>query len=208
MRSVETLRRRTRARLARLRTGLAGALQRSQRESDVWAAYVAIESLNLWAEFARDYLQCALHHDTTRSGKQLATRFPRGTSLEAALRQIPSALRRNPGSQLTRMCEPAWHSRRHFLKAARLAGLSTVSQVEAAFALPVRFTEDLHVARNFFAHRNSETAANVRRLGPRYSILRVRHPCDLILGTEPGRPVVVLEDWLAEVEIVVDHMTE
>lgn len=207
MRRVEALRRRTRARLARLRFVLARALKRSASEADVWAAFVTIESLNLWAEFARDYLRCALGHDATRSGKPLTTRFPRGTSLEEALRQIPSALRRRPGSQLTRMHEPAWHSRRYFLKTVRLASLSTVTQVEAAFSLPVRFTEDLHVARNFFAHRNAETAAGVRRLGPRYSILRVRHPCDLILGTEPGRPVIVLDDWLAEVEIVVDHMS-
>jgi len=207
MRSVETLRRRTKARLVRFRSILGRVLRRSPGDGDVWAAFVTIEGLNLWAEFARDYFRCALRHDATRSGQLLTTKFPRGTSLEKALRQIPSALRKNSGTELKRIHEPAWHSRRYFLKTVRLAGLSTVAQVEAAFALPVRFTKDLHVARNFFAHRNSETAAEVRRLGPRYSILRVRHPCDLILGTEPGRPVVVLEDWLAEVEMVVDHMS-
>lgn len=207
MTSVERLRRRTRARLAWLRSILAQALNGVPAEIGLRAAFVTIEGLNLWSEFARDYLRCALYHDATRSGKPLTTRFPRGTPLEQALRQIPSVLRKKPGSQLTRMHEPAWHSRRYFLKTARLAGLSTVLEVQAAFALPIRFTEDLHIARNFFAHRNAETAAGVRRLGGRYAILRVGHPCDLILGTEPGRPVVVLEDWLAEVEIVVDHMT-
>lgn len=206
MRNVEALRRRTRARLTSLQSVLREALNSSPREADAWAAFVTIESLNLWAEFARNYFRCALGHDTTGSGIPLTTKFPRGTSLEDALRETPSVLRGNARRPLRRTHEPAWHSCRHYLKVVRLAGLSTVTQVEAAFALPLRFTEDLHVARNFFAHRNGETAAKVRRLGPRYSILRVPHPRDLILGTEPGRPVVVLEDWLAEVELVVDHM--
>jgi len=207
MKSVEALRRRTKARLTGFRSALGGVRRLSPGDADAWAAFITIESLNLWAEFTRDYLRCALRHDRTRSGKLLTTKFRRGTPLEAALRQIPSVLRSNPQSPLRRRNEPAWHFRKMFLKTVRLAGLSTVTQVEAAFALPVRFTEDLHIARNFFAHRNLETATQVRNLGPRYSILRVGHPCDLILGTEPGRPVVVLEDWLAEVEMVVDHMS-
>ncbi len=207
MEGVERLRRRARSRLMQFRSLLSDALQESPRRAHEAAAYITMEGLNLWAEFAREYFRCALRNEMTRTGRILTTRFPKGTSIDNALRQIPTVLRRNPACQLRRMDEPAWHSRRAFLKVVRLAGLSSVQQVVASLAIPAKFTEHLYVARNFFAHRNEETANKVRRLGPRYAILKVQHPCDLILGTEPGRPVVVLEDWLAEIEAVIDHMS-
>lgn len=203
---VEILRRRTRVRLL----GYGSLVQRAQRSpgklADEHAAFVTIESLNLWAEFAREYFRCALHHDVTRGGHVLSTRFPRGTPMDAALKQIPAALRRTPGGILTRLHEPAWHARKHFLKTMRLAKLSLLAQVEGALAMPTRFTEHLQILRNFYSHRNEETARKVRSLGPTYAMLRFTHPTDFVLGVEPGRPVSVLEDWLAEMELVVDAM--
>lgn len=208
MGNVEALRRRSRLRLLRLRSILRDSYSLLQHDAALAAAaFVSIDGLNLWSEFARSYLRFALRHDETRSGVPITTGFPRGTTLEQALVQIPSVLRRPPGATLTRLHEPAWHSRRSYLKTARLAGLSTLAQVEAALALPLRFTEDLPVARNFFAHKNSETAEKVRNLARRYSMARVKHPCDLVLGVAPGRPVVVLEDWLAEIEMVIEIMS-
>ena len=206
MPSLGLLERRARVRLALLTQLAARMPTLESREADRLGAVICIEAHNLWGEFARNYLAAAVRRTRTVSGRRVSTRFPRGTSLETALKAMPAVLRRVPRGKMTRFDEPPWHTRRTIIKVAREAGLSNLAQVQSALSLPSRVIDDLPGLRHFFAHRNEETAVSVRRLPARYAMVHMRHPTTFLRSYAPGRPTTVLEDWLAELSNVVAAM--
>ena len=209
MKKLEPLYRRSMQHLTRL-SALTDQLSSSvplKRESDRIASHICIETLNLLAEFNRSYYLLALQRSQTRSGNLHSTMFPRGTSIEFALRSINMLRRRSAVKTLRRIDEPSWHTKSVFLKIVRLSKVSSEPQVVAAVSLRIRVLEDLPVARNFFAHRNEETAQKCCRLGGHY-MLPSTHPSVMLASPLRGRPVRLLEDWIAELEIFVDTMTQ
>ena len=206
MRRLDRLERRVRTHLQTLVRLTKKMPNVPREEADRTASFVCLEALNIWAEFTRTYFVCALANSVTSSGSIVATSFPRGISIESALRNIPIVLNRVPSGRLSRRDEPTWHSRRNFLRIAQLVGLTNLGQVQAALSLPSRVIDDLPTVRNFFAHRNQETATKVFRLSRRYGIARVNHPTELVRSVVPGRPATIIEDWLAELDHVVKNM--
>ena len=203
---IERLFRGARRRLIFLR-GLASTMPRCSHEvADRMASYVCIEALNLVAEFNRNYFRVALNTGETRSGSYLATQFPRGIKIHDALRQM--GVLRRPGLQgaTSRLDEPSWHRKSQFLKVVRRSGLTTEQQIVSAIGLQVRVLDDLPTARNFFAHRNEETARRCRRLSRHYMLPSI-HPTKMLSSRSRGGQVTVLEGWLLELETVSDLMT-
>jgi hypothetical protein len=66
--------------------------------------------------------------------------------------------------------------------------------------------DDLPTVRNFFAHRNSETALKVGRLSLRYGLKRIGHATDFVQAAQANRPVAIIEDWLAELDSIISSM--
>ena len=175
--------------------------------ADRCTSFVCIEALDTWAEFNRSYVLAAVRHTCTSGGTLVQTSLPPSTQPDAVMRYVIERLRRKRlRKRVTRRDEPVWHSRRELLKVGRIVGLSNLTQLQAALALPSSVIDDLPTARNFYAHRNRETAAKIKDLMGRYVMPTQAHPTEFLRRSVLGRPVSVLEDWLAELDGVVFAM--
>ena len=111
-----------------------------------------------------------------------------------------------PTRTVSRRDEPTWHSRKQLLKVGQIVALSNLRQVQRALALPSAAIDHLPTARNFYAYRNSETSGKIKRLMGRYVMPTQSHPTEFLRKSVVGRPVCVLEDWIAELDGVVSAM--
>ena len=207
MKTLDKLYRRSSKRIFLLRLLASRMRSSSGAEADRIASYVCINALNVLAEFNRTYFGLALENGVTRSGIVVATRFPKGTTIESALNTLhpPGATARPRGG---RRFEPSWHTMPKFFSILQAAAVSTAAQIGVTMGLPVRVMHDLPTLRNFFAHRNGETAQKSRRLLNRYYSVAVGHPSSMLGNFSSARPTTILEDWMAELEIVFDTMSQ
>ena len=162
MSKLDYLFRRSRNRLINLREVSCSMPRFTHEAADKAASYICIEALNLLGEFNRSYYSLAL----VRWKLGLALSSPQGFLEE---RPIHDALRsinrlKNPHSPgpIRRRDEPSWHTKSQFLDVIARSALNTEPQIRGALSLPVRVLDDLPTARNFFAHRNGETAQKWR----------------------------------------------
>ena len=177
--------------------------------ADRRVSFICIEALNTWAEFNRSYVLAAVRRTRTNGGTLMETSLPPSTRPDAVMRYVITRLRsKEPKEKLTRRDEPTWHSRRELIKVGRIVALSNLAQLQAALALPSAVIDDLPTARNFYAHRNYETAVKLKNLMGRYVMPTQAHPTELLRRSVLGRPVSVLEEWIEELDDVVSAMGE
>jgi hypothetical protein len=60
---------------------------------------------------------------------------------------------------------------------------------------------DIATVRNFYAHRNDDTARKVRAKARSMGIPTAYHADDLVTAAGVGRPVSLFEDWLREAQL-------
>lgn len=175
----------------------------SGAELDRVTAFVTIEALSLWSSFARAYyLSCALNAKTV-TGIRVTT--------SSGINTIPDAIklsithfrpyRKPPWS---RKDEPTWHDTNTILTLARLIGASNLAQVQAALSYPTLVFTQLPVARNFFAHRNDDTARKTSNLARDLGLGTKLRPSVMLCQRALGRPQNVLADWLDDIRNVVE----
>lgn len=193
-------------------------LERVAREvsDDKASAYVAIEALNAWASFARQfYLSCTWLQAITIKGLRAtpgggAFADERQALLFAIQRLKPNvSARAAAGAKIDARYEPNWHSKDTIIQLSSTLALSNDSSVVAAFSYPTRFFDDAPVVRNFFAHRNMGTADKVRRLArqPPY-LLTAETAHDFVRSLLPGRPQTVVAEWLEDLRLVSDEICQ
>ena len=177
--------------------------------ADRQVSFICINALNTWAEFNRSYILAAVRRTRTNSGTLVKTSLHPSTGPDAVMRYVIMRMSKRPlRGNVTRRDEPTWHSRRDLIKVGRIVALSNLAQVQAALALPSAAIDDLPTARNFYAHRNGETAAKITNLMGRYVMPTQDHPTEFLRMSVLGRPCSVLEEWIEELDVVVSAMGE
>jgi len=88
-----------------------------------------------------------------------------------------------------------------FIRILNAAGCSTAGGTNAAWSVGTTALDDLTKARNFFAHRNDQTAARLRAVGVAHGVATDRVE-SLLTSRAAGRPQTVVEDWIDELETV------
>lgn len=205
-------------RLRRLRTTLKQRLDRLERrltnvsgsaahpERDVIVSYVAIEALNAWGLFSRSYyLSCVLGARTERKKKVTLT-LPPADPLGFAIAHYKPRAQPNAGGVWHRRDEPPWHDPNVLMTLCGNMGCSIQPQINAAFSLNQNVFKDLPVFRNFFAHRNGQTAEAARRIALNYTLASSLSPAELLLSVSPGMSASVIVDWLSEINITADFL--
>jgi hypothetical protein len=91
------------------------------------------------------------------------------------------------------------------LSACQVSNLAAL-QNSLAFNFPI--FRDLATIRNFYAHRNEDTAWKVRNKARAMGLLNISHPDELVRTIVSGRPVAVFEDWLVEAQLFFDELTK
>jgi hypothetical protein len=64
------------------------------------------------------------------------------------------------------------------------------------------------VVRNFYAHRNDQTARAAKEIARHYTIAGLDHPTQILSTPAYGRPQVLILDWIDELTIIVEFLCE
>lgn len=194
-----------RTRLRRLRGGVVAA-----KGHDRVLGFSVLEAQNTWTNFARSFLLSPLVGARRRSGARVTSANAAATTpgqiLQIAVRACKGPLAAAP---VDRRDEPAWHDVANFHRACQALALSNLTQIQAALSLPTRVLVDMPSFRNFYAHRNEETAERAIRLVQRqYLIAGGAHPSEVLMLPARARPQALIFDWLDELDVMIDLMCD
>jgi hypothetical protein len=191
-------------RLDRLEAACANLGLISFRIADGTLSCVVVQTQAVWSEFVRAYYLSLLLSPYDSSGRRikianaaLRNEYDAITALILHLR-----LRNKTKPAWSRIEEPRWHKPSTLTSGCQLLGSPTLQKVIAAVSIGSSVFDDLPRFRNFYAHRNEETARDAVALRVNYGIGLVSHPSSILLSYVPGRPQTIVEDWLDDLKNV------
>lgn len=199
-----------RRRFGHLRTLIPTAPVPVTQDVDRATAFVAIELLNLWAQFSRSLYLASCRGARGQGGVRISTTVPYVDDNES-LRLATNHVRGRTmaaGAKITSRDEPNWFDPNTLLRALDHVGASNHGAVGAALSLQGRVLRDLPSVRNFYGHRAANTAAKVvgtRGVIQHYAVSRAAHPTVFCLDYEVGRPRPVLGVWLEDINILANY---
>ena len=186
--------------------------QRSSTDvhADMFVSHTVIGLHNWWSSFCRTYFLSV--STGTKIGRRTTTTVPAlKTHADALLAAVAYVNRGKPWfkcpATVSRREEPTWYD------APTLAGLVGALQcteqntAQGALGFIARTAVDLTIIRNFYAHRNDDTARKVQPIARRYLLPASTHPTHLLLARAPRRPQRILSDWLDDIRFVVDYVS-
>jgi hypothetical protein len=173
-------------------------------QADRITAYVAIEALNLWAEFIRSfYLSCATRATRLSGAKVSAAR--RFSSTADALTYAIGVVNPRRRPPYTWWDEPKWIRSSTILQLDRQLSFSNSAEIGTAMSYPSVVLDHLPVFRNFFCHRSADTAQKALRSTRAIGVHSTARPAKA-LQTVPSGPLTILRTWLADLDAIVDLM--
>ncbi len=210
---LKRLRRKTSVRhLSKLRTLADGASQLALPESDRVISYVTIACLNTWANFARTYfLSCTLA-PWREQGLQIQCNTAIRTfddAIDAAMKRCkPLMWKQRQHGNWTRRDEPVWHVPKNLIDSCDEIGCSNYTAIQNAFSIQTKVFDHLSTFRNFYAHRNDETAIKTQKIAGEYTIPFPAHPSEILLSHAYGRPQILILDWIDDLDTIVQYLCE
>jgi hypothetical protein len=170
------------------------------RPLDRNVSFVVIEAMNNWASFSR-----TLYLSTCRGARdwrlqRLTVNRPFGSDDEALHFAIKRYKPNFPAwpTRVTHRDEPNWLDPNTLLTLLNDLSASNAPDVNAALSFQGRVLTDLPTLRNFYAHRQENTAQKARRLMINYGIAPQIHPTEFCLSYESGKSQSIVLDWLDE----------
>lgn len=177
---------------------------------DKATAFVALELMNQWVQFARCLYLMSCRGAKDSGGARIACAHVAyvddNESLRVAANNFRPAWRQiAPGTVMRPRDEPNWLDPKVLLEALRHVGASNEPSVAMALTHQTRALLDLPSVRNFFGHRSKNTAQKV--VGPhgvtvRYVLPPVEHPTEFCIAYEPSSPLPVLGAWLEDIRTI------
>lgn len=211
-RSFAKLLRMAHSRLARLKALTISAISPTTDSSarDQQLSYVVLEAHNLWANFIRSYLLSCLFLPRRMHGGQV-TLGNNAIVSPGDLVHCAAKLQKGPmaPAPTTRRDEPKWHDVSMFLKTCQAIQCSHLMNIQAALSVQTRVFYDLPTFRNFYAHRNEESAEKALALARKqYLITTAVHPTDALTTPAIRRPQSLVLDWLDDMYVVMGSLCE
>lgn len=180
------------------------------RQSDRIVSFVTIQCLNAWANFARAYfLSCTLS-PWREKGLQITLNNSAirtfDDAINAAMRKCkPWILQQGNWKQRD---EPAWHVPETLIKSCDEICCSNSIEIREALSCQTEVFDHLSSFRNFYAHRNDDTAMKAKQIAHSYSIPLRHHPTEILLTPAYDRPQILILDWINDIEAVVELLCE
>jgi hypothetical protein len=194
-------------RLSNFASSIAGETDPMARRA---TSFITIEAYNAWVNFEREfYLSCAYLRPRQIGGGRVRHMSRSVTDEQSAIRHaIPVAKGRRAtvprrGRPIRPADEPDWSRREVLLSLA--SNLSNETEIQNGLSLQTTFFRDLPTIRIFYAHRTKSTADKVRSLALRqYGVVDLNSPDGLVNAVLPNRPNTLLEEWLADMQVIAD----
>ena len=175
------------------------------RDRDV--AHVTVELLNAWSSFTRAfYISCALRARTAAGIRVAIAVNGLATPNDALMFAMKTLKGWNKPFQ--RRQEPSWHDVKNIITLVSTIGASNINTVVAALSHPTHAFRCLPIARNFFSHRNIDTARKCRALSATLQTAAAWRPADVLVQRDYTRPNNVLTEWITDVATVADMMVQ
>jgi hypothetical protein len=177
-------------------------------EREPIVSYVTIEALNLWTSFARAYYLSCVLGARVRAGQRVTLQqqgiVTVGDAITFSVRRL---MRRSRGTgPWKRRDEPTWHDPRTLLKLFRFLGASNLNDLQRAFGYQTLVFAHLPTVRNFFAHRNEETAGKTIQIARGYGLSPRLRPSELLCTRPQGKTQNILSEWLLDLRNVIELM--
>jgi len=179
-------------------------------ERDREMSYVVLEAQNLWTNFTRSYLISCIYKPRRCAGG----RVTHGNAIIQTPGDVTYAANKiakgpQAPAPTTRRDEPSWHETALFGKTCQELQCSHLASVQAALSLQTRVFYDLPPFRNFYAHRNDESAQRAVQLArTQYLIVGPRHPSDALALPAKNRTQALILDWLDDMRAMVDLLCD
>lgn len=201
--SLAHLQQRVLKRFAALRPLVVDALAASPRGRVRLLTFVTVDLHNTCSAFLRSYFLSSATSAWLSNGMRITNPYAFRTQRDALTFAVKLVNSKQGGNgPWLRHQEPAWHRSGLFLRILNAAGCSNAAGVNAAWSVGTNALTDLTTARNYFAHRNDQTATYLRALGTAYGVPSPQPPDVLLTTHGTGRPQSVLEDWFDDLETV------
>ena len=194
---LTTLRRHTVLRIHKLHIIALAAARLSPGDTDRLLGHVVIEGLNTWANFQRAYfLSCVLRawkEDGFRITLSNTTVRTFSDGLGICMQTCKPWVWTRGTWQ--RRDEPPWHDPQTLIRAANAIGCSHYTQIVTAFSTGTNVFSHLPTFRNFYAHRNDDTAKKAKALALQYSIPSSLQPTQILCSFGYGSHQPLVLDW-------------
>ncbi len=176
-------------------------------------SFAVIELDNLVLGGMREFIISSLRGARTATGNRIsvAGHFTSAESVAAYVLSIVQAVtyqRIGSPAAVDRRQEAKIRDPRQVDRVLSTCSASNIGSVRNALSLNTSLFSDIATVRNFYAHRNEDTWAKVRRQATEKGVLNIKHADEFVTRQIPGRPVSLLEDWLDDAELFFDVMTE
>jgi hypothetical protein len=171
-------------------------------------AFVAIEALNLWAQFVRSfYISCATQTHTG-AGLRVALRAGQAPSYEDAITRaiktlMPGKKKKNP--PWGPLDEPSWRLQNILIDLDSAMGFSNTSQILAGLSYPTSVLAHLPAFRNFFCHRCQGTAAEALALARSLGVGPRLRPEEMLRSVPKG-PISIIGLWVVDLGQMIEIM--
>ena len=172
--------------------------------------FLTIDCLNYWGNFCRAYfLSCTLKPKRnngsiiTLSNASIST-F--SDAIDASMKKLRYRTWRR--GTYTRRDEPLWHKPSTLIDSCTEIGCSNLSSIHLALSTGSAVFDDLPKFRNYFAHKNMQTAMVAKNLAPNYLISSSNDPCTILLSYPPASPKPLIVDFLDDIGIAVNLLCD
>jgi hypothetical protein len=105
-----------------------------------------------------------------------------------------------------RLDEPNWANPKTLIDLSAALRTSNFPIITAAFSIPAAAFAELPVFRNFYAHRNEDTATRVADIARRYAISPRLHPSDVLVARPAARPNNLASQYVTDIVNIVQLM--
>lgn len=103
--------------------------------------------------------------------------------------------------------EPTWGDVQRIQSIIRVLDPRNASHLVSCFGLVSRGPMHVQIVRNAAAHRNYQTFDNVKSLRRYYNSKPMRHPVEVVIWSEPASRDFAFVDWVDEIRILADLVT-
>jgi hypothetical protein len=167
-------------------------------------AYIVLEAGTLWLEYSKAYYFCSAMHAVDRHGTPIS--HQQTFADEAAAMSFAVSIARPDVSRtknFTHSQHPEWRDPGVIRKLLDAMQASNLAAWQLGIGVQSRVTRDLPTMRNFFAHKNRESAGRAHALRRHYGVTQSLSPWELLAVVPPQSQQPLVREWMDDLTAMI-----